>query len=187
MRRLLILLPVIVVLSLVMLGCSSSDPTASDEYVALEQELVESEARLVEITAELGVLLEEVDAAAEVAGEADESAVPDDIAALTEAWGEAVNSGGGAVTDLYQAQSCHLYGAQRIAYDDIAGLLEVPTADGEWLTEPYLLVNRSDELYVVARGAMTAGTHLGPITFVIARAPDGVPEIASTAWVLARS
>ena len=148
MRRLLILLSVVVVLSLVVLGCSSS---------------------------------------AEVAGEADESAVPDDIAALTEAWGEAVDSGGGAVTDLYQTGGYHLYGAQQIAYDDIASFLEAPTESGEWLTAPYLLVNRGDELFVVARGARSAGTFFGSITFVIARGPDGVPEIASTAWVLASS
>ena len=52
-------IPFAVALLLVMVGCSSSDPTASDEYTALEQELAvanqeitELESQLAEITAE---------------------------------------------------------------------------------------------------------------------------------------
>ena len=67
MRRLPILLRVVVVFSLVMWGCSSSDPTASDEYAALEEELTQSEARLAEITAEMAVFIDEAYVAAEAA------------------------------------------------------------------------------------------------------------------------
>lgn len=52
-------LPFIAALLLLVAGCSSSDPTASDEYVALEQELaqtnqalVETETQLAEVTSE---------------------------------------------------------------------------------------------------------------------------------------
>ncbi len=58
----------VALLLLVMAGCSSSDPTASDEYAALEQELTQAnnetaqiEDQLVEITAERDALAEGVE------------------------------------------------------------------------------------------------------------------------------
>jgi hypothetical protein len=42
----------LVVLLLVVAGCSSSDPTVSDEYAAIEQELAQIEAQLADMTAE---------------------------------------------------------------------------------------------------------------------------------------
>jgi hypothetical protein len=47
---------VAVALLLLMAGCSSSDPTASDEYATIERELAQTEAQLAEVTAERDTL-----------------------------------------------------------------------------------------------------------------------------------
>jgi hypothetical protein len=177
--------PFVAVLLLVMAGCSSSDPTASDEYAALEQELAQSEAQLAEVTAERDALVAEVETAVAASEESVVGAVPTDIAALTEAWGDAINSGDGAVTALYTSDGFHLYNSQMIAHDDIAAHLEVPSAEGEWVTEPYLLIDDVNGRYVVARGTRAAGSFPGSITFVIVQAADGGLEIAETAFVYA--
>lgn len=178
-------IPFVVALLLVMAGCSSSDPTTSDEYAALEQELALSEAQLADVTAERDALAAEAEAAAAASDETATGAVPDDVAALTKAWGDAINSGGGAVKALYTPDGFHLYNSQRIAHDDIAAHLEEPGPRGEWLTEPYLLIDDVNGRYVVARGTYAAGQYPGSITFVIVRAADGGLEIAETAWVYA--
>ena len=46
----------VVVLVLVMAGCSPGDPTTSDEYATIEQELAQTEAQLAEVTAERDAL-----------------------------------------------------------------------------------------------------------------------------------
>ena len=56
---------------LLIAGCGSSDPTTSDEYTELEQELAQTEALLTEVTAERD---ERISQAAATAREADESA-----------------------------------------------------------------------------------------------------------------
>ena len=167
--------PFVVALLLVTAGCSSNDPTASDEYAELEQELAQSEAQLAEVTAERDALVAEAETAI--------GAVPDDVAALTEAFGDAVNSGGGAVTELYTAEGSHLYNSQRIAHDDIASFLELPSGDGEWITEPYLLVDEGNGKYLVARGTYAGTGAPGSVTFVIVRDADGGLKIAETAWI----
>ncbi len=139
------IVPFAVALLLVVVGCSSSDPTTSDEYAAL--------------------------------------AIPDDVAALTVAWGEAINTGGGAVTELYTTGGFHQYNSQRIAHDDIAAHLEEPSTEGVWVTDPYLLIDEGNDRYVVARGTRAAGLFPGSITFVIVTAANGELEIAQTAWV----
>jgi len=179
------IVPFVVALLLVMAGCSSSDPTASDEYAALEQELARSEAQLAEVTAERDALVAEAETAAAVPEETVTGTVPDDVAALTEAWGDAISTGGGAVTALYTSDGFHLSSSQRIAHDDIAAHLEEPSAEGEWLTEPYLLIDDVNGRYVVARGTYAAGQYPGSVTFVIVRAADGGLEIAETAFVYA--
>jgi hypothetical protein len=65
------------------------------------QELAQSEAQLAEVTTERHAIAAEADAAAAVSQEPDAAGVPDDVEALTDAWGEAINTGGGAVTALY--------------------------------------------------------------------------------------
>jgi len=165
----------LVALALVMAGCSSSDPTTSNEYAELEQELAQSETQLTQVTAERNALAEEA------------AAVPDEVAALTTAWGEAINRDDGSVTDLYQMGGYHLYGAMPIPRDDIASHLEAGTVPGEWLTEPYLLVDEGDGRYVVARGSRVESAYEGSITFSIARSSDGELEIIKTAWFYANS
>jgi len=177
------IVPFAMALLLVVAACSSSDPAASDEYAALEQELAQSEAQLTEVTAERDALVAEAETAAAAADEIEAAAAPDDVAALTVAWGEAINTGGGAVTELYASDGFHLFNSQQIAHDDIAAHLEQPTAHGKWLTEPYLLVDEGDGRYVVARGTHAAGTFPGSVTFVIVREADGGLKIAETAWV----
>jgi len=168
------IVPFAVVLLLVLAACSSSDPTASDEYGALEQELAQAESQLTVVTVERDALAAEVEAAA---------AVPNDVAALIEEWGNAVSAGGGAVTDLYVPGGSHGDGSARIVHDNIATHLEAPETPGEWTTEPYLLVDDDgDGRYVVARGALAAGTYPGSLTFLIVRASDGELQIVRTAW-----
>ena len=168
----------LVALALVMAGCSSSDPTESNEYAELEQELAQSETQLTQVAAERNALAEEV---AAVPAAITPNTVPGEIAALTTAWGEAINRDDGSVTDLYRNGGYHLYGARRIPLDNIASHLEAGTA-GEWLTEPYLLVDEGDGRYVVARGARVNSAYEGSITFSIARSSDGELEIVKTAW-----
>ncbi|MGB9357582.1 MAG: hypothetical protein WCC01_03400 [Acidimicrobiia bacterium] len=168
------IVPFAVVLLLVVAACSSSDPTASDEYGALEQELAQAESQLTVVTTERDALVAEVEAA---------TAVPDDVAALIEEWGNAINTGGGAVTGLYVPGGYHGSGGERIAYDEIATHLEAPLTPGEWTTEPYLLVDDDgDGRCVVARGALAAGAYPGSLTFLIARTPDGELQIVRSAW-----
>jgi len=167
------IVPFLAALALVMAGCSSSDPTTSNEYAELEQELAQSETQLTQVTAERNALAEEA------------AAVPDEVAALTTAWGEAINRDDGSVTDLYQMGGYHLYGAMPIPRDDIASHLEAGTVPGEWLTEPYLLVDEGDGRYVVARGSRVESAYEGSITFSIARSSDGELEIIKTAWFYA--
>lgn len=177
------IIPFAVVLLLLVAGCSSSDPTASDEYAALEQELAQSEAQVAEVTAERDALVSEAEAAAAVSEESVATAVPDDVAALTDAWGDAVSSGDGAVTALYTENGFHLFKTTKIDHDDIATHLEEPTTDGEFVTESYLLIDEGDGRYIVARGVHGAGVHPGSLTFLIVRDADGELKIAETAFV----
>ncbi len=177
------MIPFVVVLLLLVAGCSSSDPTASDEYAALEQELAQSEAQVAEVTAERDALVAEAEAAAAASADGMPTAVPDDVAALTVAWGDAMSSGDGAVTALYTENGFHLSNTTKIEHDDIAAHLEEPTTDGKWATEPYLLIDEGDGRYIVARGVYGAGVHPGSLTFLIVRDADGELEIAETAFV----
>ncbi len=176
----------VALLLLVVAGCASSDPTTSDEYAALEQELVQSEAQLAEVVAERDVLAAEAEAAAAVLQEADAAGVPDDVAALTDAWGDAINAGEGAVAELYTMGGHHRYEDQRLASDELAAHLEA-SGKGVWVSDPYLLVDEGDGRYVVARGAHAGGTYPGSLTFVIVTTSDGELEIAETAFVYAGS
>ncbi len=177
------IVPFVVVLLLLVAGCSSSDPATSDEYAALEQELAQSEAQVAEVTAERDALVAEAEAAATASEDGMATAVPDDVAALTVAWGDAVGSGDGAVTALYTESGFHLYNTTKIDHDNIAAHLEGPTTDGEWVTEPYLLIDEGDGRYIVARGVYGAGVHPGSVTFLIVREADGELKIAETAFV----
>ena len=181
------IVPFAVTLLLVVVGCSSSDPTKSDEYASLEQELAQAQAQLADVTVERDVLVEQAEAAAPVLQEGNPAAVPEDLAALTVAWGEAINAGGGAVTELYTTGGFHLYGSTIYARDQIAAHLEAPSTEGEWITDPYLLVDEGNGRYVVARGAYAGGSFPGSITFVVVRTADGELKIVETAFVYAQA
>ena len=78
---------------LIVTGCSSSDPTASDEYQTLEQELAQAESELALMTAERDALAEEGAAEAIAAVEANETAhneafLAKDLDALADTWTE---------------------------------------------------------------------------------------------------
>ncbi|MEN8040127.1 MAG: hypothetical protein ABFR95_01365 [Actinomycetota bacterium] len=166
------------VLLLVVVGCSSSDPTMSEEYSRLEGDLAESEIQLAEVTAERDALVEDAETAA----------APVDVAAVTAAWGEAVNRGDGSVVGLYTSGGYHLYGNAVIGRDDIAGHLENPSETHEWISEPFVLIDE-DGRYVVARGARTTGpgiTLTSSVTFEIVELSDGELLIKQSAWLWAR-
>ena len=177
------IIPFVVVLLLLVAGCSSSDPTTSDEYAALEQELAQSEAQVAEVTAERDALVAEAEAVAAASEDGMATVVPDDVAALTDAWGDAVGSGDGAVTALYSENGFHLHNTTKIEYDNIATYLEEPSSPGEFVTESYLLIDEGDGRYIVARGVYGAGVHPGSLTFLIVRGEDGELKIAETAFV----
>ena len=78
---------------LIVAGCSSSDPTASDEYQTLEQELAQAESELALMTAERDALAEEGAAEAIAAVEANKTAhneafLAKDLDALADTWTE---------------------------------------------------------------------------------------------------
>jgi len=177
------IIPFVVVLLLLVAGCSSSDPTTSDEYAALEQELAQSDAQVAEVTAERDALVAEAEAVAAISEDGMTTAVPDDVAALTVAWSDAIRSGDGAVTALYTESGFHLSSTTKIEHDDIAANLEEPATDGEFVTESYLLIDEGDGRYIVARGVHAAGVYPGSLTFLIVRDADGELKIAETAFV----
>jgi hypothetical protein len=184
-------------LLLAMAGCSSSDPTTSDEYAALEQELAEAnqdlaqtEVLLTEVTAERDALVvSEAEAAAPVPEAIDATTVPDEIAALLVEWGEAVNRGDGSVIELYGPAGYHMHGNQRIDHDDVVSHLQVGGVTGEWTTEPLLLLDNGEGRYVVVIGARNTSiggaVAYGSVTFRIRTTASGELEIAETAWKVA--
>jgi hypothetical protein len=91
--------------------------------------------------------------------------------------------GGGAVTELHAPTGFHLYNNRMIAHDDIAAHLETG-GNGEWITDPSLLLDVGNSLYVVARRVRSGVGATGSLTFVIRRDTVGELEIALTAWLL---
>jgi hypothetical protein len=109
--------------------------------------------------------------------------VPDDVAALIDDWGAAVDSDDGSVTALYETGAgYHLSNTEVIPYDDLASHLAVATVPGEWLTDPLLLIDKDDNRYVVARGTHVNGAYDGSLTFLISRSSDDELKIVKTAW-----
>jgi hypothetical protein len=135
---------VAVALLLLMAGCSSSDPTASDTYV-----------------------------------------VPEEIAALIDDWYQAVERQDDSVLELYVPEGYHLYGDERIAYDEIPGHLQGGGNRSVWITEPLLIAEDEDGRYVVVRGmSLTSGigSHASALMFEIVTTPDDELRFVQTAW-----
>lgn len=170
MRRLIVLSAV---LCLVLAACSS-DPTASDEYVALEQELAQTEVELGQVTAERDAL-EEVEAVS----------APEAIAALIDDWNQALERQDGSVLKLYVPEGYHLYGDQRFEYDEIPGHLQGGGVEHVWITEPLLIAEDDDGRYVVVRGMRNTTpvwSNASALSFEIVTRSDGELRIVQTAW-----
>jgi len=170
MRR---LIAGLAVLGLVLTGCSS-DPTASDEYVTLEQELAQTEAELVEVTAERDAL-EKIETAV----------APEELAALIDDWYEALDRQDDSALELYVPEGYHLYGDQRFEYDKIPGHLQAGGIEHVWITEPLLIAEDEDGRYVVTRGmhnTSPAWSNASALLFEIVTMPDGELRIVQTAW-----
>ncbi len=112
--------------------------------------------------------------------------VPDDVAALIDDWGNAVDSDDGSVTALYETGvGYHLYNTEVIPYDDLASHLAGATEPGERLTDPVLLIDKDDNRYVVAFGVPVDGQYDGSLTFLISRSSDDELKIVKSAWFYA--
>ncbi len=185
MRKRVILFPVALLL-LVTAGCSSSDPTASDEYAAIEQELAQTDAQLVEMTAERDALAEEPPAAAVASGETAGAVAPEELAALIDGWYAALERGDDSVLDLYLPEGYHLYGDKRIEHDEIVGHLSGGTGiENEWITEPLLIAEDEDGRYVVVRGMRNTSaiwSNASALLFEIVTTPDDELRLVQTAW-----
>lgn len=115
-----------------------------------------------------------------------EYAAPDEVATLVEEWGEAVNRADGSVIDFYRPGGYHVYGSQRIAYDDIASHLDSGWT-GELITDPLLVVDDEDGRYVVVCGVRN--THpsgfsvSSALSFEIVTTADDELQLAQTSWL----
>jgi hypothetical protein len=182
-----------VALGLLIAGCSSSDPTASDEYAALEQELATAESDLVAAEANLDAAEQELANVSTVAAEANtvsdgvsqdvgRGPVPDDVVALIDQWKQATES---SMVDLYTANGYHLYGTQKFSGDDIGPHLVDPAVTSETLT-PLLLVADESGRYVVTQGVKnTFGSEEAQsgVSWEIVADSDGTLKIAQSAWL----
>lgn len=164
----------------VTLAACSVDPTTSDEYRAVEQELAAGEQQLAEQKAELSAALVALEDLSE-ARTADR--VPADVAAVIEGWWAANERADGSVVDLYTPTGHHLYGNQKISLENLASHLNAPGYTAEWITEPYLIAAEPAGRYVVTRGIRTSSGGMSwatALTFEIVTSPDGDLKIAQT-------
>ncbi len=115
-----------------------------------------------------------------------EYAAPDDVTALFEDWGEAINRADGSVIEFYQPGGYHVYGDKRIAYDDIVSHLDSGWT-GERITDPLLVVDEGDGRYVVVCGARNNGPYgfsaASAVSFEIVRTTDDGLKFVHTAWL----
>jgi hypothetical protein len=190
MRRPLLAVLVVVALFVVISGCSSSDPTTSDEYAALEQELAQTKQELAQAETQLSDTVAERDAlqaepasdtASGVSQDVGRGPVPDDVVALIDQWKQATES---SMIDLYTPTGFHLYGTQRFTGEEIGPHLVNPSVGHEELT-PLLLV--ADELgrYVITQGVentVGGGKYRSGISWEIVADSEGGLKIAQSAW-----
>jgi len=172
----------------VALSACASDPTASDEYVALEEDLVATEQQLSDTATDLAAALASLDEAiAENEGSVE---VPAEVVALIDEWWAANERGDGSVANLYTPSGYHLYGDDKVAQEDFASQFNTPGWKAEWITEPYLIANQPEGRYVVTRGIRTstgARSFDSAFTFEILTMRDGELKIAQTAWLYVNS
>jgi hypothetical protein len=156
-------------------GCGS-DPTTSDEYRDLEQDLA-------------AITVERDQLAAQVAA----SNVPDhhrSAMEITDEWFAALQRRDGSVAELYWMGGFHLYGTERYSRIELVDHLQ---GDGsytsEWTTDPYVLADDGEGAYVVARGIRNSLASLSwssAVVFEITTSEDGALEISQTAFIKIR-
>lgn len=148
---------ILLVTSLVISACSSSDPTASEEYQALEQELVQSEAQLMKVTAERDELIEDASAAgaADDNPSTDLTAEQEQMIQTIDRYLAAWNAGDGAAADEVMDPNGYL--------EDIGGRWYV--ADGEHARYLETLhatgfpIERSDHVAVIGNVVLMTNTY----------------------------
>jgi hypothetical protein len=169
--------PVFPVALLVILasGCST-DPTTTDEYQTLQQELATAEANLAAAEANLSGVEQEL---------AGLPAAPPELGGLVDDWYAAREQGDVSVLDLYVAEGYHLYGDTRFEYDEIVGHLSGGSIEHEWITEPMLVAEDADGRYVVVRGMRNTSpiwSNASALLFEVVTTPDGELRFVQTAW-----
>lgn len=180
-KRIVVLIAVLLLLGA---GCSSSDPVASEECTALEQELAQTNRELAEAQAQLA---EAVVASAASTGEEPDAVAPEELAALIDDWYAANDRGDGSVLDLYVPEGYHLYGDLRFAGDEIVAHLSGGggSIEHEWITEPILIAEDADGRYVVVRGMRNTSpnwSNASALLFEIVTTADDELKLAQTAW-----
>ena len=177
-----------VLVMVVSLSACASDPTASDEYVALEEELAATEQQLSTTAADLAEARAGLDEAiAENEGSVE---VPAEVVALIDEWWAANERADGSVVDLYRPSGYHLNGDEKVAQEDFAAHFNPPGWKFEWTTEPYLIANQPEGRYVVTRGIRTslgARSFYSAFTFEILTMRDGELKIAQTDFMYVNS
>ena len=181
MRRTSILI-LVLILGMVLAACSS-DPTTSEEYLDLEQELTLAEGQIEDLETQLEAVAAERD---ELLAYRD---APAGVFAVIDEWYEANQRRDGSVVDLYAASGYHHDGTNRVSRDSIASHFTLPAGwEAEWISDPFLVVDDGNGRYVVSRGlriANAAVSNESAITFEIEETSDGALEIIHTTWTYA--
>jgi len=173
-------------------GCST-DPTTTDEYQTLQQDLAATESNLAAAEANLNAAEQELANVSTVAAEANTVSdgvsqdvglgpVPDDVVALIDQWKQATES---SIVDLYTANGYHLYGTQKLSGDDIGPNVVEPAVTSETLT-PLLLVAGESGRYVVTQGVENtygSGMAQSGVSWEIVADSGGTLKIAQSAWL----
>jgi hypothetical protein len=168
-------------------GCSA-DPTTTDEYQLLQQELATARSNLTAAEASLSAVEEELANLPTVAAEADTASAtsaPPELAGLVDDWFAALELGDDSVLDLYVAEGYHLYGDTRFEYDEIVGHLSGGGIEHEWITEPMLVAEDADGRYVVVRGMRNTSpmwSNASALLFEVVTTSDGELRLVQTAW-----
>ena len=146
----------------------------------------QTEAELAEVTTERDALAGEAETAAASPAQTDATVAPEDLAALIDNWYAANDRADGSVLDLYVPEGYHVYGDQRIEYDEIPAHLSGETSTHEWITEPLLITDEGNGRYVVVRGMRITIADIYPnasaVMFEIVMTPDDELRFAQTAW-----
>lgn len=178
-------LGLVLVLAVVLAACAS-DPTSSDEYQALEQELATTQQELAATQQQLADTDEDVRGLlAQLSGTT--MKVPDEVNRLLGDWWTALERGDGSVADLYRLSGYHFDGSEKLPRKEIAAHLSAAT-DTEWITEPYLVAAEPEGRYVVVRGLRISSettSWASAFIFEIVTTAEGELKLAQTDWVYA--